>query len=138
MLIVSENESKIYIYDLQSKKVLFSTRACDGVINTNKAASMWLSSNKKYFLVSNRGEDSLVAFDVEKSNYNNILNNPRALLKGGYKCPRDFDIDYSERYAIVGFTESNCVAVYRINKNMSKADCVAKIKLTAPIGMQIL
>jgi len=137
VFIVSENESKIYIYDLQSKKVLLSARACIGDINTNMSASMWLSAPPKYLLVSNRGENSLVAFDVEKSNYN-ILNNPRALFKGGYKCPRDFDIDYSARYAIVGFTESDCVAVYRINEKMSKADCVATKKIVAPIGMLIL
>lgn len=137
VLIVSENESMLYIYDLEMKKVVLSTHACVGVKNTNRTASMWLSPNKKNILVSNRGEDSLVAFDVEKSNYI-ILKNPRALLQGGYRCPRDFDIDYSERYAVIGFMESNRVAVYRMNKNISKADCVATIELTAPIGMQIL
>lgn len=60
------------------------------------------------------------------------------LLQYGGKCPRDFDVNCGEKYVIVGFTESNCVTVYRINKNKSKADCVAVIELIAPIGMLIL
>lgn len=137
VFVVSEDESMIYIYDTGTRMIIQNTYACVGRTSVNKAASIWLSSNNKIIMVSNRGEDSLVAFDIEKNNYN-ILKNPRALLLGGSKCPRDFDIDYDEKYAVVGFTESNCVTVYRINKSMTKADCVASIELTAPIGMQIV
>lgn len=137
VFVVSEDESMIYIYDVKRKRIIHNTRACVGEISSNRTATIWLSSNKKNIIVSNRGEDSLVAFDVEKSNYN-ILKNPRVMIRGGCRCPRDFDIDYDEKYVIVGFTKSNCVTVYRINKNKSKADCVASIELTAPIGMKIL
>jgi 3-carboxymuconate cyclase len=137
VLIVSEIESMIYIYDIEEKAIIQKTYSCAGKISTNKAASIWVSMNKETMMISNRGEDSLVAFDIEKNN-NNILKNPRALFIGGNKCPRDFDVSYDEEYAVVGFTESNCVTVYKINKRMNRAVCVASKKVIAPLGMQIL
>lgn len=137
VLVVCEEKSMIFIYDLVSKKVIPQHHTCIESNNQNKAATIWISRCKDVILVSNRGEDSLVAFDVRKSEYT-ILSNPRALIRGDGRCPRDFDIDRDERYAVVGFSESNCVTVYRISENKSKADCVASIKLIAPIGMLIL
>lgn len=137
VLVVCEEKSMICIYDLVTQKVISQNYTCIERNNQNKAATIWVSYNKDIILVSNRGEDSLVAFDVRKGEYT-ILSNPRILIRGGGKCPRDFDINSGEKYVVVGFTESNRVTVYRINKNKSKADCVASIELIAPIGMLIL
>lgn len=127
VLIVSENESMIYTYDVKTTAIIRKKYSCTGKTSINKAASIWISMNKETVLISNRGEDSLVAFDIEKSN-NNILKNPRALVINGNKCPRDFDVSCDEEYAVVGFTESNCVKVYKTNTHMNRADCVASKK----------
>lgn len=74
----------------------------------HNAATILISYNKAVILVSNRGEDSLVTFDVNKREYT-ILSNPSVLIQGEGKCSRDFDINRSEKYAVEGFTESNSV-----------------------------
>lgn len=135
VLVVSEDESMLYTYNVITNRIIQKAQSCVDKTHKNKAASIWVSANKDTILVSNRGEDSLVAFDAIKSKYT-ILNNPRAWTRGEGKCPRDFDVNSDEKYVVVGFTESNCVNVYRVNK--SKADCVASEKVIAPIGMLIL
>lgn len=137
ILIVSENESMIYTYNVETKEIIKGKNTCIEKTNINKASSIWVSKNYRTMIVSNRGEDSLIVFDIAKSD-NDTLNNPRALLIGGYKCPRDFDVSYDEEYAVVGFTESNCVEVYRINRHTNRADFIASQKVIAPIGIHIL
>lgn len=137
ILIVSENSSVVYTYNIETRELFNVAKTCIEKARNNTASSIWVSKDNRTAIVSNRGEDSLVAFDIEKSDID-TLNNPRALIFREGSCPRDFDVSYDEEYAVVGFTKSNCVKIYRINRNTKESELIASQKVIAPIGISIL
>ena len=137
ILIVSENDSVIYIYNTETERISIAGNTCIEKASNNKASSIWVSKNNRTAIVSNRGEDSLVVFDIEKGD-SGTLTDPKALVIHGDRCPRDFDVSYDEEYAVVGYTKSNCVKIFRININSKEFKFIASQKVTAPIGIRIL
>ena len=137
ILIVSENASLIYTYNIETGELFSVANTCIEKAGNNTASSIWISKDNRTAIVSNRGEDSLVAFDVEKGDID-TLNNPEAIIIREGNCPRDFDVSYDEEYAVVGFTRSNCVKIYKINIITKESELIASQKVIAPIGISIL
>jgi 6-phosphogluconolactonase len=86
-----------------------STLAEGFPVDKNTAAEVVVSPDGNFVYVSNRGEDTLVAFAVRP---NGSLTFVQRIASGG-KTPRHFTIDATGRWVICGNQDSANVAVFR-------------------------
>lgn len=79
-------------------------------IGENGCGAMYLSKDQKYLYVSNRGHNSVSVFSVDETNYQ--LKTIQNIPSGG-DFPREFCLDQSEKYMIVGNQKSDSIAIYQ-------------------------
>jgi 6-phosphogluconolactonase len=99
-------------------------------IESNSCAEIQLAKDGKFLYGSNRGENTIVTF--------NIGNDGLLSLAGRTTCggdwPRNFVIDPTGRYILVGNQKSNYISVFRIDKKTglpSVALDSARVKMPA-------
>lgn len=81
-------------------------------INRNACADIHLGKDGRFLYGSNRGENTIVVFSV---GVDGLLTLAGRVPCGG-EWPRNFVIDPSGRYMLVGNQKSNEISVFRINK----------------------
>jgi 6-phosphogluconolactonase len=82
----------------------------DNWVGENGCGAMYLSSDEKYLYVSNRGHNSVSTFSVNETNYQlKMIQN----ISSEGNFPREFCLDRSEKYVIVGNQKSDSLAVFQ-------------------------
>jgi 6-phosphogluconolactonase len=116
LYVINELGSFISVFDVNDKNGLIlsqelSTIAEDYELD-NYCADIHLGNNGKYIYGSNRGENTIVTFKNEE--------NGQLTFAGRTSCggnwPRNFVIDPSGKFLIVGNQKSNYISVFRIDK----------------------
>jgi 6-phosphogluconolactonase len=121
----NEDNSKFYlINELGSSIMVFDVDEGEGLklIQTiptlkedfkgkNYCADIHLGANGDFLYGSNRGENSIVVFKIEK----NGLLTPAGRISCGGDWPRNFVIDPSGKFLLAGNQRSDNISVFRIN-----------------------
>jgi 6-phosphogluconolactonase len=79
---------------------------------TNSTAEIAVDKAGKFLFVSNRGDDSIAIFSIEKAT--GLLTAAGHVPTGG-KTPRFFTLDPTEKFLFAGNQDSNTVTVFRAN-----------------------
>lgn len=84
-----------------------------GFTDTNKCADIHISPNGKYLYASNRGHESIAAFEIESTTGKISLIN----IYPTVNTPREFDLDPTGQYLYAAGESSDDVACYKIQEN---------------------
>ncbi|MCU0407958.1 MAG: lactonase family protein [Bacteroidales bacterium] len=116
LYVINELGSKVTVYDVngegQLRIIQTVPTTAPGYIENNYCADVHLSSDGRFLYGSNRGENTIVVFRVE--------NDGTLELAGRTKCggnwPRNFTLDPSGSFILVGNQKSDSISVFRIDK----------------------
>jgi 6-phosphogluconolactonase len=133
LYLINELGSKMMVFNIETgkKPVIVQTLPTvrEDFILDNYCADVHLGIDEKYLYGSNRGENSIVTFAVQ----------PDGTLKlaGHTSCsgdwPRNFTIDPSGEFLLVGNQKSDSISVFRLNKaNGLPEEPAKKFRVTAP------
>jgi len=84
----------------------------EGFEDDNYCADIHISNNGKFLYGSNRGENTIVIFNIAEDG---VLNLAGHIACGG-NWPRNFVIDPSGKFLLAGNQKSDQISVFRINK----------------------
>lgn len=133
LYILSENESVLHIYDLKTNHFTdyFTVHDCQ---IENHPSSIAINKGNNKIIVSNRGNDSITIFDVEK---NGLLNSFKQInLKE--KCPRDISLLKENNTLGIAFKESNIIELFEFNNEFNQITRIGSYCTPAPIGLYFL
>jgi 6-phosphogluconolactonase len=132
LYVINELGSKLTVFSLKGKspelvQTLPTTR--EGFDRDNYCADIHISKDGKYLYGSNRGENSIVVFSV--------ITGGTLELAGHTSCggnwPRNFTLDPSGRFLLVGNQKSDSLAVFRLDRETGMpVEPPARYKVTAP------
>lgn len=95
----------------------------------NICADLHLTPDGKYLYGSNRGHDSLASFAVDQETGRLT---PLSLIPCGGKTPRNFCIEQSGRFLLVGNQDTDNIVVFRISQDGSLTK-INEISLPSPV-----
>ncbi len=101
-----------------------------GIVENNYCADVHISKDGRYLYGSNRGENNIVTFKILPDGFIEPVGHSSC----GGDWPRNFVIDPSGRYLIVGNQKSDQITVFRIGKTNGMAEKAvdsAKVKMPA-------
>jgi 6-phosphogluconolactonase len=101
---VTENEKPVLVQTLPTTRT--------GFIGNNYCADIHIGKDGKFLYGSNRGENSIAVFKIANDG---ILNLAGHISCGG-EWPRNFVIDPSGKFLVVGNEKSGNIAVFNINR----------------------
>jgi 6-phosphogluconolactonase len=133
LYVINELGSALTVFGIDDKQGLtllqtLSTKRED-FIGANYCADIHLSSDGKYLYGSNRGENSIVTFKVGNDGLVSVAGHSTC----GGNWPRNFVIDPTGKFILVGNQKSNYISVLRIDKNTGlPSDTVKSVKVTSP------
>jgi 6-phosphogluconolactonase len=84
----------------------------EGFISDNFCADIHIGKDGKYLYGSNRGENTIVTFRIEADGTLTLAGHTNC----GGDWPRNFTIDPSGKYLLVGNQKSDTIAVFKLNK----------------------
>ncbi|MGE5406078.1 MAG: lactonase family protein [Methanosarcina sp.] len=133
LYLINELGSKMMVFNIEpdKKPVLMQTLSTvsEGYILDNACADVHLSNDGKYLYGSNRGENTIVTFAVQPDG--------TLMVAGHTSCggnwPRNFTLDPSGRFLLVGNQKSDSIAVFRLNNtNGLPIEPANRFRVTAP------
>jgi 6-phosphogluconolactonase len=83
-----------------------------GFIGDNFCADIHIGKDGQYLYGSNRGENTIVVFRIEADGTLALAGHTSC----GGKWPRNFTLDPSGKYLLVGNQKSDCISVFKLNK----------------------
>jgi DNA-binding beta-propeller fold protein YncE len=96
-----------------------------GFKGINSTAEIQIDKAGKFLFVSNRGDDSLAIFSIDKTS--GKLTAAGRVPTGG-KTPRFFTLDPTEKFLFAGNQESNTVTVFKVNASTARLTPVQTLK----------
>jgi len=98
-------------------------------------ADIHLSNDGKFLYGSNRGENTIVIFNVDQANGKlNLVG--RESVKGDW--PRNFSLDPSGNFLLVANQRSNNITVYRRNTDDGTLRFLHEVELPSPVCLEFL
>jgi 6-phosphogluconolactonase len=134
LYVINELGSTLSVFNVDDKQGLMLLQNLptprEGFMENNYCADIHMSSDGKFLYGSNRGENTIVTFSVG--------NDGLLTLAGHTTCggnwPRNFVIDPTGRFILVGNQKSSYISVFRINKKTGLPSIVldsARVKMPA-------
>jgi 6-phosphogluconolactonase len=116
MYVINELNSTLSVFDVNAdgsiKEVQTLPTLAENFSGKNSCADIHISKGDKYLYGSNRGENTIVVFRIE--------NDGKLTLAGRTTCggdiPRNFVIEPSGRYLLVGNQKSSNISVFAIDR----------------------
>jgi 6-phosphogluconolactonase len=116
LYVINELGSTMTVFDVDKNKGLKLIQTLptkkDDLIANNYCADIHLSSDGKFLYGSNRGENNIVTYKVGNDGLLSLAGHTTC----GGDWPRNFVIDPTGRYILVGNQKSDYISVFRINK----------------------
>jgi 6-phosphogluconolactonase len=132
MYVICELNSTISVFDVNTigglRPVQTLTTLGDGFKGESACADIHLGKGEKYLYGSNRGENTIVVFSVGSDG--------KLSLAGRIPCggnwPRNFVIDPSGKFMLVGNEKSGDISLFRINEKTGIPEYKDDYKLKTP------
>jgi 6-phosphogluconolactonase len=137
MYVINELNSTILVFNVDSNGELKSlqtvTTLAEGFKGESFCADIHIGKNGDYLYGSNRGENTIVTFRIGSDG--------KLTLAGRTSCggdwPRNFVIDPSGKYILVGNQKSGNISLFRIDEKTGKPVEPAKnYKIAAPVCLK--
>ncbi len=134
LYVINELGSSLSVFSVDNKQGLTLLQTLlthrENFIENNYCADIHLSKDGKFLYGSNRGENTIVTFKVGNDGLLSLAGHTTC----GGNWPRNFVIDPTGRYILVGNQKSNYISVLRIDKKTglpSVALDSARVKMPA-------
>jgi 6-phosphogluconolactonase len=133
MYVINELGSKMMTFDVDAQGGLKLLQTLptfrDGYKENNYCADVHLSKNGKFLYGSNRGENTIVTFRVKKDGTLELAGHTSC----GGNWPRNFTLDPSGKFLLVGNQKSDEISVFGLNRRTGMPELPAKnFKTFAP------
>lgn len=116
MYVINELNSTISVFNVEAsgelKSIQTVTTLREGFKGESFCADIHIGKNGKYLYGSNRGENSIVTFKIASDGLLSLAGRTSC----GGDWPRNFVIDPSGRYILVGNQKSGNISLFNINK----------------------
>jgi len=116
LYLINELGSSLAVFDVDETKGLTLLQTLptvrEGFIERNSCADIHLAKDGKFLYGSNRGENTIVTFKIGNDGLLSLAG--RTTCGGDW--PRNFVIDPTGRFILVGNQKSNYISVFRIRK----------------------
>jgi len=99
----------------------------------NTTAECRIHPNGRFVYVSNRGHDSIAVFEIMQDKLE-----ARGHVRGMFKVPRNFNLDPSGQWMLVGGQTSNTLEVFRIGDDGIPKATGRRIQTPSPICIKFL
>ena len=122
----------VFRYNDGSLKQLQETKITpDGFSGENGAADIHISPDGKFLYASNRGsENKITIFSIEKGG----LLSKKGMVSTGGKGPRNFVIDPTGKYLLVGHQQTNNIVIFERNTSSGMLKDIGKrINVGSPV-----
>ena len=137
LYLINELGSKMMVFNVDEKQGLnllqtLSTLT-EGYDMDNYCADVHISMDGKFLYGSNRGENTIVTFRIGNDGLLTLAGNTAC----GGEWPRNFVIDPSGRFILVGNQKSDYISVLKIDKRTGMpSDTVNKITVKSPVCLK--
>jgi 6-phosphogluconolactonase len=136
MYVICELNSTISVFDVDSngmlKPIQSVTTLGEDFKGESFCADIHLGKNDQYLYGSNRGENTIVVFRVEQDG--------KLSLEGRTSCggnwPRNFVIDPTGKYILVGNRRSGNISLFKIDRKTGIPEFTDEYKLNAPVCLK--
>jgi len=132
--VINELGSSLAVFDIDETKGLTLVQTLstvrEGFIESNSCADIHLAKDGKFLYGSNRGENTIVTFKIGNDGLLSLVGSTTC----GGDWPRNFVIDPTGKFILVGNQKSNYISVFRIDKKTglpSVALDSARVKMPA-------
>ena len=116
LYVINELGSTLSVFNVDDKQglTLLQTLSTprEGYMENNYCADIHMSNDGKFLYGSNRGENTIVTFIVENDGLLSLAGHTTC----GGNWPRNFVIDPTGRFILVGNQKSNYISVFRIDR----------------------
>jgi 6-phosphogluconolactonase len=116
LYVINEIGSNLAVFNVDEKQGLTLVKTLPtvriGFTGSNSCADIHLGKNGKFLYGSNRGENTIVTFKVGDDGLLSLAGQTSC----GGDWPRNFTIDPTGKFLLVGNQKSNYISVFRINK----------------------
>jgi 6-phosphogluconolactonase len=139
MFVIGELNSTVNVFQVDDKKGLIFSQSYstlrEGFKDPNNPADIHITKYGEYLYGSNRGENTIVTLS--------ILKDGKLILAGHTDCggdwPRNFVIDPSGKFMLVGNERSGNISIFKIDRGTGMPTQVTqKVTLTAPACLKFL
>lgn len=126
LYLINEPGSTIMVYNVNGdgslKLLQIAQTLKEGFVGRNACADIHIGKDGKFLYGSNRGENTIVVFKIAG---NGILTLAGRVPCGG-EWPRNFVIDPSGKFLLVGNQKTNEISVFKINKKTGMPEKVGE------------
>ncbi len=138
LFILNELDATITACKLDKNGVITALKTYETVpagLTGNTSAAIRLHPNGKFVYFSNRGHNSITAFKILANGELEKVDQATQSIS----VPRDFNIDPSGKYMIIGNQDKNSLSVYAVNSDTGKLTFLQEdVKIIAPICFTFL
>jgi 6-phosphogluconolactonase len=133
MYVINELNSTITVFDVlpngELETIQTVTTLSEGFEGTSYCADIHIGKDGKYIYGTNRGENTIVTFRIGSDS--------KLTLAGHISCggdwPRNFIIDPSGKYILVGNQRSGNISLFKIDKPTGLPEMIGKdYKISGP------
>lgn len=131
LYVINELGSKITVFSVSGRPELIQTVSTvrEDFMLDNYCADIHVSLDGKYLYGSNRGENTIVTFAVKDDGTLSLAGHSTC----GGNWPRNFTLDPSGKFMLVGNQKSDSIAVFRLNQTTGiPIEPPDKYQLSAP------
>jgi 6-phosphogluconolactonase len=137
LYLINELGSKMMVFDVGKKQSLSLiqtlTTTEEGYNRDNYCADVHISKDGKFLYGSNRGENTIVTFRIEPDGTLSLAGHSTC----GGDWPRNFVIDPTGKYILVGNQKSDYISVLKINKETGlPSDTINKVPVKSPVCLK--
>ena len=137
LYLINELGSKMMTFNVDENKGLTLLQTLpttsEGFEGDNYCADVHISSDGKFLYGSNRGENTIVTFKIGSDGLLSLAGH----VSCGGDWPRNFVIDPSGRFILVGNQKSDYISVLKIDKRTGMpADTVNRITVKSPVCLK--
>lgn len=139
MYVIDELNSTILVFNVDENEGLILSQSintvADGFKDKNYCADIHIGKNGDFLYGSNRGENTIVIFRIGKDGSLNLAGRTSC----GGDWPRNFTIDPSGMYILVGNQRSDNLSVLRINQKTGIPTLTGQqVKITTPACLRFM
>jgi 6-phosphogluconolactonase len=134
LYVINELGSSLAVFDVDEAKGLTLLQTLptirEGFLEGNSCADIHMAKDGKFLYGSNRGENTIVTFKIGNDGMLSLAGQTTC----GGEWPRNFVIDPTGKFILVGNQKSNYISVLRINKKTGLPSVVldsARVKMPA-------